>query len=74
MLMAPNFASNFLIFAQGFSKLKKNRGKIITKLWKMITTWSPKAKIRKSEASFVDLPFFYYSAKTVSVYRNILKS
>ena len=31
---------------------------------------SPKAKIKKSEATFVDQPFFFHSAKTVCVYRN----
>ena len=40
MFMAPKLASDFLIFVQGLSyglsKLKK-RGKIITKLWKIIT-------------------------------------
>ena len=28
---------------------------------------SPQAKIKNSEATFVDLPFFFYSAKTVSI-------
>ena len=32
---------------------------------------SPQAKIKKSEA-VVDLPFFFHSAKTVSVYRNLI--
>ena len=72
-------ASDFIIFAWGLSYVltdisyglskSKKRGKIITKLWKIITK-SPQAKIKKSEATFVDLPFFFHSAKTVCVYRN----
>ena len=34
---------------------------------------SPGAKLKKSEAAFVDLPFFFHSAKTVYVNRNSLK-
>ena len=71
MLLATNIASDFLIFAYGLSyglSKSKKRGKIVTKLWKIITK-SP-GKIKNSEALFVDQPFFFHSAKTVCVYRN----
>ena len=48
-----NFAWNFLIFVWGLSyglSKSKKRGKIITKLWKIIT--KSLAKIKKSEATF----------------------
>ena len=47
------FASHFLIFAWGFSyglSNSKKGGKIVTKLWKVIT--KSLAKIEKSEAAF----------------------
>ena len=64
-----NLASDFLIFASGLvyglSKSKK-RGKIITKLWKIITGH----KLKNLRHRCVDLPFFFHSAKIICVYRN----
>ena len=49
---------------------KKKRGKIIAKLWKIITKSLGKNE-KKRRQDFVDLPFFFHSAETVSVYRNL---
>ena len=52
----------------GLSKSKKRR-KNITKLWKTITRSLGKS-LKKLKQRLVDLPFFFHTAKTVSVYRN----
>ena len=58
----PQIFNIFYGLSYGLSKSKK-RGKIITKL-------SHRAKIKKSEATFVILPFLFHSGKTVCVNRN----
>ena len=71
MFMATKIASDFLIFSWGLSyglSKSKKWGKIITKLWKIITKSLGK-NLKNWGNVFVDLPFFLHSAKTVSVYR-----
>ena len=57
----------FLIFAQGLSYgLSKSKNGVKSSLNLKIII---KSLGKKSEAIFVDLPFFFHSAKTVCVYR-----
>ena len=68
-------ATDLLIFAQGLSYgLSKSKNEVKSTLNFEKSYLSPGAKIKKSEATFfVDLPFFFHSAKTVCLYRNSLK-
>ena len=60
------------IYKKSGSKKWKNGVKLLLNYER--SQLSPEAKIKKLRQRFVDLPFFFHSGKTVSVYWDLLKS
>ena len=67
--------SRILLFCPGFSYgLSKSKNGVKLSLNFEKSQFSPGAKLEKSEATFVDLPFVFHSVKTLFVCDNSLQN